>query len=153
MLLRQFRSGSRRLDHAAVHRNRVMVERAQKLRMAENAAEARVWSIVRGKRLGGFKFRRQHVIGNYIADFVCLPARLVIEIDGDTHGNDVAEARDAKRTEEIEMAGYRVIRLWNDYVLNDQDGGVAETILQALSCSPLSPTLSPEGERGFGVGG
>ena len=85
------------------------------------------------------KFRRQHVIGNYIADFVCLPARLVIEVDGDTHGNDEAELEDGKRTEEIERAGYRVIRFWNDDVLNDPDGGVADTILEALMTSALAP--------------
>ena len=124
-----------------------MLERAQQLRMSENKAEQRVWSIIRANRLAGFKFRRQHVIGNYIADFVCLSARLVIEIDGDTHGSDEAQAHDAERSVEIERAGYRVIRFWNDYVLNDNDGGVAETILEALSYSPHSPTLSPEGER------
>jgi very-short-patch-repair endonuclease len=106
--------------------------------MTANESEQRVWSIIRAKRLAGLKFRRQHVIGQYIADFVCLPARLVIEVDGDTHGNDEAEVQDAKRTEEIERAGYRVIRFWNDYVLNDKDGGVAETILEALMTSALS---------------
>ena len=85
------------------------------------------------------KFRRQHVIGNYIADFVCLPARLVIEVDGDTHGSDEAQLRDAKRTEEVERAGFRVIRFWNDYVLNDTDDGVAETILAELMMSALPP--------------
>jgi very-short-patch-repair endonuclease len=79
------------------------------------------------------------VIGNYIADFVCLPARLVIEVDGDTHGTDAVQLSDAKRTEDIERAGYHVIRFWNDYVLNDTDGGVAETILAALTRSALSP--------------
>ena len=79
------------------------------------------------------------MIGKYVADFVCLPARLVIEVDGDTHGSDEAELKDAKRTEEIERAGYRVIRFWNDYVLNETDGGVVETILEALMNSALSP--------------
>ena len=103
-----------------------------------------MWSIIRGKRLAGLKFRRQHVIGNYIADFVCLPARLVIEVDGDTHGPDDAQLSDAKRTEDIERAGYRVIRFWNDYVLNDTDDGVAETILAELMRSALP---APEKER------
>jgi len=98
-----------------------------------------MWSIIRAKRLAGLKFRRQHVIGKYVADFVCLPARLVIEVDGDTHGSDEAALKDARRTEEIERAGYRVIRFWNDYVLNDADGGVVETILEALMTSHLSP--------------
>jgi very-short-patch-repair endonuclease len=81
--------------------------------------------------LSGYKFRRQYPIGNYIADFACISTRLVIEVDGDTHGNDEAEARDAKRTEYIERLGYRVIRFWNDQVFNATDG-VIETILDAL---------------------
>jgi adenine-specific DNA-methyltransferase len=91
-----------------------------------------MWLKIRGKRLAGLKFRRQHVVGNFIADFVCLPARLIIEVDGDTHGGVAAEVADAKRTEEIVQAGYRVIRVWDHYVLNDTDGGVVETILDAL---------------------
>jgi very-short-patch-repair endonuclease len=123
-----------------MRRNQAMLERAQQLRMTTNAAEQRMWSIVRAERFAGLKFRRQHVIGNYIADFVCLPARLVVEVDGDTHGSDEAELKDARRTEEIERAGYRVIRFWNDYVLNDSDGGVVDAILEALMTSALSET-------------
>jgi very-short-patch-repair endonuclease len=96
-----------------------------------------MWSMLRAKRLAGLKFRRQHVIGNFIVDFVCLPARLVIEVDGDTHGDDEAALRDAKRTEEIEGCGYRVIRFWDDYVLSDSEGGVHQAILDALMVSAL----------------
>jgi very-short-patch-repair endonuclease len=67
--------------------------------------------------MGGFKFRRQHPLGTYIADFICLKARLVIEVDGDTHANDERQALDAKRTEYVEKLGYRVIRFWNQDVL------------------------------------
>src|SRR5450759_5469915 len=95
-----------------------MLERAQQLRTNSTPAERRMWSMLRGKRLAGLKFRRQHVVGNFIVDFVCLPARLIIEVDGDTHGDDEAELRDAKRTQEIEGFGYRVIRFWDHYVLN-----------------------------------
>jgi very-short-patch-repair endonuclease len=96
-----------------------------------------MWLKIRGKRLAGLKFRRQHVVGNFIADFVCLPARLIIEVDGDTHGGAEAELRDAKRREEIEKAGYRVIRFWDHLVLSDKDGVVVETILDALMASAL----------------
>jgi very-short-patch-repair endonuclease len=146
-----------------------MLERAQQLRITSNAAERRMWSIVRSRRLTGLKFRRQHLIGDYVADFVCLAARLVIEVDGDTHGSDEAEAKDTRRTEAIERAGFRVIRFWNDYVLHNADGGLEDMILEALMASalpasekarleaqgyvatrsllkPLSPTLSREGE-------
>ena len=123
-----------------MHRDRFMTERARCLRANENSAEQRVWSLLRGRRLAGLKFRRQHVIGNYVADFVCISARLVIEIDGDTHDEE-AQVRDARRTEDIERAGFRVIRFWNQFVLTDRDGGVAETILEELG--PRSPRPSP----------
>jgi very-short-patch-repair endonuclease len=99
-----------------------------------------MWSILRAKRMAGLKFRRQHVVGTYIADFVCLPARIIIEVDGDTHGDDEAALRDAKRTEEIERSGYRVIRFWSDYVLNDTEGGIHDAILEALMDSALPVT-------------
>ena len=127
---------------SAMRHDPFMTQRAQELRANQNSAEARVWSISRGRRLAGLKFRRQHVIGRYIADFVCIRARLVIEIDGDTHGDEGADIRDAKRTDDIERAGYRVIRFWNHYVLTDDEGGVADTILDALRTSTL-----PEKEK------
>ena len=117
-----------------------MLRRAQQLRTSSTAGERLLWSILRAKRLAGLKFRRQHVVGNYIADFVCLRARLVIEVDGATHGDDQATLRDAKRTEEIEASGYKVIRFWSDYVLNDAEGGVHDAILDALMGSALPVT-------------
>jgi very-short-patch-repair endonuclease len=105
-----------------------MLARAQQLRANSNAAERRVWSILRSRRFAGLKFRRQHLIGDYVADFVCLPARLVIEVDGDTHGSDEAEAKDARRTRAIERAGFQVIRFWNRHVKHDREGGVADMI-------------------------
>jgi len=124
-----------------MRRDPFMARRAKELRANQNSAEARVWSMLRAGRLAGLKFRRQHVLGRYVADFVCIPARLVIEIDGDTHDEE-AQLRDAKRTDDIEQAGYRVIRFWNNYVLNDKDGGVAEVILEAVRTSSL-----PESEK------
>jgi very-short-patch-repair endonuclease len=105
--------------------------------------------MLRAKRLAGLKFRRQHVVGNYIADFVCLPARLIIEVDGDTHGDDEAQLRDAKRQAEIERSGYRVIRFWDHYVLNDSDGGVHDAIVEALLSSALPGTEKARLTRDF----
>jgi very-short-patch-repair endonuclease len=99
-----------------------------------------MWSIVRAKRLAGLKFRRQYVIGKYIVDFVCLKAKLVIEIDGDTHGSDEAELQDSKRTEDLEGLGFRVTRFWNRAVLTNTEGGVKEIILEALMASALPVT-------------
>jgi very-short-patch-repair endonuclease len=117
-------------------RDPFLLRRAREFRREQTAAEERMWWLLRGRELAGLKFRRQHVVSGYIADFVCIQARLVIEIDGATHGEEQAE-RDAKRTKEFEKAGYSVIRFWNDDVLDDRDGGVAEMILEALRTSAL----------------
>jgi very-short-patch-repair endonuclease len=118
-----------------MRRDAFFMERARELRKNSNDAEKRLWWRLRGHQLGGFKFRRQHALGVYIADFVCIPARLVIEVDGETHGSDERQAIDAKRTEEIERAGYRVIRFWNDEVMTNMEG-VLEAILEHLPHAP-----------------
>ncbi|GAC1504874.1 MAG: DUF559 domain-containing protein [Candidatus Dormibacteraceae bacterium] len=124
-----------------MRRDPVYTERARDLRRNANDAEQRLWSYLRGGQLGGFKFRRQHALGHYIGDFVCLSARLVVEVDGETHGHDEREGLDAIRTETLERAGYLVIRCWNEEVFNNMDG-ILETI---------SNYLSPSG-RGLGRG-
>ncbi len=114
-----------------MRRDPVYTERARELRRNANETEKRLWWFLRGGQLNGFKFRRQHAIGQYIGDFVCLRAHLVVEVDGETHGSEERERRDAVRTESIERAGYRVIRFWNDDVFNGTEG-VIETIWNAL---------------------
>jgi len=94
-----------------------------------------MWSILRARRMSSFKFRRQHALGSYIVDFICLKARLVIEVDGDTHGTDESPVLDARRAEEIEQMGYRVIRFWNHEVLTATDD-VAAAIFNALHTDP-----------------
>src|SRR6267378_7405510 len=130
-----------------------MTQRARELRANGNSAEKRIWSMLRSGRLAGLKFRRQYVIGKYVADFVCLSARLVIEIDGDTHDEDT-RIKDAKRTEDLEAAGYRVIRFWNNYVLSDRDGGVADAIFEALGLpTSRGPPPDPLPRMGEGRSG
>jgi very-short-patch-repair endonuclease len=73
-------------------------------------------------------------MGDYIADFACLGARLVVELDGDTHGSDQRQSQDASRTGTIERHGFRVIRFWNDEVFTNTDG-VIETIWNACESS------------------
>ena len=107
--------------------------------------EAKLWYALRAKRLNGAKFRQQTVIGNFIVDFACrLPRMLVVEVDGDTHGD--RQAYDEQRTAFLESRGYRVLRFTNQDVGSNLDG-VLMIIADALN-SPLSPALSPEGERG-----
>ena len=105
----------------------------KKLRENATDAERKVWHHLRRKQVAGLRFRRQYRLGPYIVDFVCLPARLIIEVDGGQHA-DRAE-RDAIRTAWLETQGFRVVRFWNNEVLQDTDivGGI---ILQTLEGKP-----------------
>jgi len=103
--------------------------RARQLRNESTDAERRLWYFLRRQQLDGHKFRRQYPLAGYIADFVCVPAKLVIELDGGQHLD--ALAYDRRRTEALQRAGYRVLRFWNDDVLLRTDDVLAE-IFRAL---------------------
>jgi very-short-patch-repair endonuclease len=105
-----------------------LIVRARQLRHNQTNAEEILWHRLRARRLAGFKFRRQHPIGKYLVDFVCLEARLVIEVDGPTHDNP---ARDERRDCDLARLGYRTMRVWNGAVYENLDG-VVETILHRL---------------------
>ncbi len=102
---------------------------ARELRHRLTDAESRVWWRIRSRQLAGFKFRRQHPVGPYIADFICLEAGLVIELDGGQH---LDSASDARRDVWFERQGYRVLRFWNNEALV-QTEAVLEAILKALT--------------------
>ena len=123
-----------------MRRDLVFTQRAREMRRNGNSAERRMWSILRARRMSSFKFRRQHALGSYIVDFICLKARLVIEVDGDTHGTDESPVLDARRAEEIEQMGYRVIRFWNHEVLTATDD-VAAAIFNALHTDPAGAPI------------
>ncbi|VTU13899.1 hypothetical protein SRS16CHR_00821 [Variovorax sp. SRS16] len=123
-------------------RERVGV-RARSLRETPTDAETLLWYHLRDRRLAGCKFRRQRPIGRYFADFACLEAKLVVELDGGQHA-DVA-AYDEARTRFMEGEGLRVLRFWNNEVLTQIDV-VREQILRALQT--LTPALSRKRERG-----
>ena len=103
---------------------------AVKNRKPMTPAEERMWQELRGNRLG-IHFRRQHVIGAYIVDFVSLRNRLVIEIDGEYHQNPEQQLIDAERTRYLENKGFRVIRFTNNQVLYDFES-VMSTLIKAL---------------------
>ncbi len=103
---------------------------ARKLRKDMPEAEQRLWYFIRRSELGGFRFRRQHTIGPYIADFACLEAKLVIELDGDQHALGDAPKRDEKRDAYLIAEGFEVLRFWNNEVYENIDG-VLEAILDA----------------------
>lgn len=90
-------------------------------RQQATQAEKEIWDKLKNKRLCGFKFRRQHPLGGYIADFYCFEKKLVIEIDGGIHSLPDQKANDLKRTEDLEENGICVLRFRNEEVLNDFD--------------------------------
>lgn len=129
------------------------VARARALRRNRTPAEARLWAALPNRGLDDHKFRQQQRFGPYYRDFICHDRRLVVEIDGDTHVGDIAEASDTRRDAYIAQEGYRVIRFPNDEVMNNLDG-VADAIRSAptLTLPPpaaAGPSLSPIGERGL----
>lgn len=103
--------------------------RARELRRGSTEAEHALWAMVRNRKLAGCKFRRQVPIDRYFADFACVEARLVIELDGSQHADQTAY--DTARTQALEAAGWRVLRFWNRHVL-ERPRDVAVEILSAL---------------------
>src|SRR5712691_8105823 len=104
-------------------------ENARRLRRDSTDAERRLWVVLRDRRLAGYRFRRQHPIGDFIVDFACTKHSLIIEADGGQHADNEADQR---RTAFLQGDGWRVIRFWNNDVLANTEG-VVETILRALS--------------------
>ena len=121
---------------------------ARTLRRPQTRAEQALWRCLRDRRLEGYKFRRQFPLGNYIADFCCLAARVIVELDGETHLD--REGYDAKRTEEFEKKGFRVIRFLNSQVYKDKESVLqvilAECRTRATPAPPSPLPLSPRGE-------
>ena len=104
---------------------------ARDLRFNATDAEVRLWRRLRRFPVAGTHFRRQVSIGPYVADFACMAARLIIEVDGSQHGDEENLKRDERRTRWFESNGYRVIRFWNNDISRNIDG-VLEAIYAAL---------------------
>jgi very-short-patch-repair endonuclease len=107
------------------------IQKARQLRERQTNAEALLWRSLRNRRLARWKFRRQHLIGRFVVDLVCLDAKLVIEVDGATHSTADEIARDSARTHELETCGYHIMRVTNSDIYDNMDG-VLETILAEL---------------------
>ena len=129
---------------------RETLAKARRLRGEMTDAERKLWSVLRKRQIEGAKFRRQQPIGPFVADFVCQEQRLIIEADGGQHAENLADAR---RTEFLEGVGYRVLRFWNNDILNNLDG-VAQVIANELSTPhpAQAPPESPSPSRGEGIG-
>ncbi|KUM42516.1 endonuclease domain-containing protein [Pseudomonas sp. EpS/L25] len=107
-----------------------LITHARSLRRNQTDAERALWQHLRGKRFQGFKFRRQHPYGRYILDFVCLEARLVVELDGGQHQDSPA---DRERDVWLGAQDFQTLRFWNHGVLTQP-----EAVLERL-CAALSP--------------
>ncbi|MGB9722714.1 MAG: endonuclease domain-containing protein [Chloroflexia bacterium] len=125
-----------------------MLRLCREFRQEATSAEDMLWECLRGRRLQGLKFRRQHPIGRYIADFYCHQGRLVVEVEGAIHNRPEQAEYDAHRFQMLEAQGFTVLRFRNEEVLNDIEG-VLDRILAALFPSPPYPPLS-QWERGAG---
>jgi len=106
---------------------------ARKLRKSETDAERKIWQQLRRRNLKGAKFRRQHRIGPYVIDFICINEKLIIELDGSQHQQQ--QDYDAQRTAFLEQSGYRVLRFWDDDVLLRTDD-----VMQAIFDTLGSPS-------------
>ncbi|MPZ36097.1 MAG: DUF559 domain-containing protein [Rhodospirillales bacterium] len=106
-----------------------MIHFARNLRKNLTDAERHLWNRLRRRQLGGYKFRRQHPVGIYVCDFICLEAMVIIELDGSQHLDRAPE--DLHRDAFLRAKGFRVLRFWNGDVLTQADS-VVETIFEAL---------------------
>ena len=123
---RQYRSG---------YRFAGLADLARELREKQTPAEALLWQLLRNRRLLGFKFRRQHQFGDYIADFYCNEARLVIECDGSVHDPSEQWHHDQNRDAYMIAQGLRVMRFTNEQILDD-----IENVLEEISKYLPSPS-------------
>lgn len=132
-------------------RNHLTQNRARSLRNHATDTERHLWRYLRGHQLGGHRFRRQVPIGNYIADFACLEAKLIIELDGGQHQKQAEY--DARRDSQMEAQGFRVLRFWDNQVFQETQA-VLEVILRALeerTAPQLAcphPSLPPQAGEG-----
>jgi very-short-patch-repair endonuclease len=124
---------------------------ARRLRRDMTEAEKTMWRLLRARQLAGYKFRRQEPIGRYVVDFVCFQPRLVVEIDGGQHADSTRY--EEERTGFLEREGFRVLRFWNNEVMENREG-VCLKILEVLARPPHLPAASrrapPSPTRGEG---
>ncbi len=135
------------------HRLDRPTERARDLRNEATNAEQMLWRQLKGSRLQDLKFSRQMPIAGYFADFVCRSHKLIVELDGSQHVE--GQPHDDARTVQLEAAGYRVVRFWNNDLTSNMPG-VLETILSAAIGTERVPTPQPppaSGRGGSVVGG
>ena len=107
------------------------LERARRLRREMSDEERVLWMLLRDRRFAGFKFRKQVPLGDYVVDFVCFGSKLILELDGSQHAEPEQAKFDADRTQYLEVAGFRVARIWCGDLFKDREGAM-ELIWNAL---------------------
>jgi very-short-patch-repair endonuclease len=127
-------------------RERVRV-RARLLRQTSPDAERNLWAALRNRQLGGFKFRRQHPVGRYFADFVCLETQLIVELDGGQHFDPDTMAADAQRTQNLNQLGFHVLRFTDREALIEREA-VLTRILNWLQGQHPHPNPLPQAGEG-----
>ena len=120
-------------------RNTAKRDRARELRQDMTLAERQLWQVLKQRQLEGHRFRRQHPIGPYIADFACLEAGVVIEVDGGQHHGS---EEDRRRDRYLSRIGFKVLRFWNNDVVANLEG-VRALIAQCLAERCPHPSLPP----------
>src|SRR3984957_7709898 len=134
------------MSHAVVSQRQR--NRAKQLRQAMTRAETLLWRHLKADRIDGLGFRRQVPIQNYIADFVCMSAKIVVELDGESHDFQERQNADHTRDAFFVSEGFQVLRFTNEQVMSNLEG-VVETIRQVaanrLRGLPLSPALPHRG--------
>jgi very-short-patch-repair endonuclease len=114
------------------HNKKFLKPYRKELRNNSTSAEAELWNHLKNKQLNGYKFRRQHSINNYIVDFFCPAESLIIELDGDSHGDYHSIEKDEKRDRDLNSLGYKVLRFENRFIFQDIDW-VKEEILKVIT--------------------
>ena len=126
-------------------RDPVLQQRARTLRAQSTDAERHLWRELRRRRIGGYRFRRQVPIAGFVADFACLEARLVIELDGREHLE--RKSYDDERDRTLAAQGFRVLRFWDNDVFHDTEA-VLDAILRSLESPLPHPNLPPQAGEG-----
>jgi very-short-patch-repair endonuclease len=135
-------------------------KRARGLRKESSFPERLLWSKLRNSQLAGWKFRRQHPVGPYFADFACVEVKLIVELDGDTHGQAAQQEHDLKRTVFLESEGWEVMRIWNAHLMENIDGALdgiqdhlehRKHLIEGAGSTPL-PQAGEEGPAAEGGG-
>jgi very-short-patch-repair endonuclease len=128
------------------HRERQSLALAKDLRQRMTNAEVILWSRLRRGEIYGWRFRRQHPIGPYVADFACVPARLVVEVDGDRHSSTNGLLHDRRRDAYLQSRGWRVFRVTNQDIYKNLDNVLEAIVRQVelrLPPPPPRPTAGP----------